>query len=77
MIRRTYNNMVKATKMIMAKGYTHEEANAIAIQCFDNAEQSKNEMSIEWWINKIADKATWECDAMEFKNRTAFHEQQL
>lgn len=80
MIRRTLNNMEKAVQLIMTKGYTHEEANAIAIQCFDNAEQSKNGMSIEWWINKIVDKEVWEREAKEypdFKNRIAFHEQRV
>ena len=78
MMRRTYNNMVKATKMIMAKGYDKKEANDIAIKCFDDSKT--NGMSIEWWINKIVDKGTWERDAKEyseFKNRTAFHEQQV
>ena len=80
MIRRTLNNMEKAVQSIKAKGYTDTEANTIAMQCFDDAEQSKNGMSIEWWINKIVDKATWERETREyteFKNRTAFHEQQL
>lgn len=30
MKKRTYNNVVKATKMIERKGYSHEEANEIA-----------------------------------------------
>jgi hypothetical protein len=40
--------MCKATKMIMEKGYECKEANEIAMKCFDNAEQSKNGMPIEW-----------------------------
>jgi hypothetical protein len=56
MKRRTYNNMLKATKLIAQKGYTWEESNEIAIQCFDNMEQSKNGMSLEWFIDKIATK---------------------
>lgn len=56
MKRRTYNNMLKAVKMIMAKGYDKEEANKIAMQCFDNAEQAKNGMPIEWYIEKIVCK---------------------
>lgn len=36
MKRRTYNNMVKTTKAIAAKGYGWEEANNIAIKCWDN-----------------------------------------
>lgn len=51
--KRTYNNVVKATKMIERKGYSHEEANEIAIQIFDESERQKNSMSIEWYIDKI------------------------
>lgn len=53
MKRRTYNNMLKATRLIMAKGYDKETANELAMRCFDNAEMSKNGMPIEWWIEKI------------------------
>lgn len=60
MVRRTYNNMWKATQMIMAKGYDKETANKIAMQCFDNKEQSQNGMPVEWWINKIVDCAQYE-----------------
>lgn len=51
MKRRTYNNMVKATKMIANKGYEWNLANEIAMKCFDNAEQSG--MSVEFFIQKI------------------------
>lgn len=57
MKRRTYNNMLKATKMIVKKGYSWNEANEIAMKVFDEAEQQKNGMSIEWYIGKIADKS--------------------
>ena len=60
MKRRTYNNMVKAVNMLMAKGYDCGEANSIAIQCFDNAEQAKNGMPVEWWLDKIIPKAEYE-----------------
>lgn len=53
MKRRTYNNMLKATRLIMAKGYDKETANELAMRCFDNAEMAKNGMPIEWWIEKI------------------------
>lgn len=56
MKRRTYNNMVKATKMIAEKGYGWEEANEIAIRIFDEAEKQKNGMSIERYIDKIENK---------------------
>lgn len=54
MKKRTYNNMLKATKMIAKKGYPWNEANEIAIKIFDQAEQQKNGMPIEWYIDKIA-----------------------
>ena len=57
MKRRTYNNMLKATKMIVKKGYSWNEANEIAIKVFDEAEKQKNGMSIEWYIEKIAEKS--------------------
>ena len=55
MKRRTYNNMLKATKLIANKGYEWNKANEIAMQIFDEAEKQKNGMSIEWYIDKIAD----------------------
>lgn len=58
MQRRTYNNMLKATKMIVAKGYGWKEANEIAMQCFDRKEQAKNGMPVEWFIDFIEDKET-------------------
>ena len=54
MKRRTYNNMLKATKMIVEKGYSWNEANEIAMKVFDESEQQKNGMPIEWYIDKIA-----------------------
>ena len=53
---KTYGNMIKATEMIMKKGYDKETANDLAIKCFDNAKMSKNGMPIEWYIEKIATK---------------------
>lgn len=58
MKRRTYNNMLKATKLIANKGYDWNTANEIAMQIFDEAEKQKNGMSIEWYIDKIADIRT-------------------
>jgi hypothetical protein len=58
MKRRTYNNMLKATKLIANKGYEWNKANEIAISIFDEAEKQKNGMSIEWYIDKIADIRT-------------------
>lgn len=56
MKRRTYNNMAKATKMIVKKGYSWTEANEIAIKCFDDMELTKNGMDVEWYIEKIVEK---------------------
>lgn len=54
MKRKTYNNVVKATKMIQKKGYSHEEANQMAIRLFD--EHTKDMNSIEFYIDKIQEK---------------------
>lgn len=53
---RTYKNMIKATEMIMQKGYDHKTANELAIKIFDESIINKNGMSIEWYINKIITK---------------------
>ena len=53
MKRRTYNNVLKAVKLITAKGYDWNTANEMAIKVFDNMEQTKNGMSAELWINQI------------------------
>ena len=58
MKRRTYNNVVKATKMIQKKGYSFEEANKMAIRLFD--ENTKEMNSIEFYIDKILGKEEWE-----------------
>lgn len=58
MKRKTYNNVMKATKMIQKKGYSLEEANQMAIRLFD--ENTKNMNCIEFYIDKILDKETWE-----------------
>lgn len=56
--RKTYNNVVKATKMIQKKGYSLEEANEMAIRLFDEHTNDMN--SIEFYIGKILDKEEWE-----------------
>lgn len=60
MKRKTYNNMVKAIKMIADKGYELEEANQIAIQCFEQMKEVNNGMDVEWFINKIITKEEYE-----------------
>lgn len=58
MKRKTYNNVMKAIKMIQKKGYSFEEANKMAIRFFD--EHTKDMNSIEFYIDKIMDKEEWE-----------------
>ena len=53
MIKRTYGNMLKATKMIAMKGYVWDKANELAIQCFEQMMITKNGMPVEWFIDKI------------------------
>ena len=55
---RTYKNMVKATQMIVDKGYDWGEANQMAIKIFDNY-INKDSNSIEFYIEKIIPKAEW------------------
>lgn len=56
--RKTYNNVLKAIKMIQKKGYSFDEANEMAIRLFD--ENTKEMNSIEFYIDKILDKEEWE-----------------
>lgn len=56
MKRKTYNNVLKAGKLIQAKGYSEKEALKIAIQKFDELAGLKNGMLVEWLIDKMADK---------------------
>lgn len=57
MRNKTYRNVLKATKMIMAKGYSKEEANDIAISIFDG--HIGDIHPIEWYIEKVAPKEEW------------------
>lgn len=56
MKRKTYNNFLKAARLIMKKGYEEKESLEMAVQVFDNMEMLKNGMSAEWFIEKIAPK---------------------
>lgn len=58
MKRKTYNNVMKAIKMIQKKGYSFEEASQMAIRLFD--ENTKDMNSIEFYIDKIISKEEWE-----------------
>ena len=43
MKRKTYNNVLKVSKLIMKKGYEKQEALEMAVQVFDNMEVLKME----------------------------------
>ena len=49
----TYNNMLRAIKLIEAKGYDRYTAEQLARNCFDLASDNKNGMPIEWYVDKI------------------------
>lgn len=49
---------MRATKMLEAKGYTFDEASALAIKIFD--EHSNEYMPIEWYIDKVLSKQEYE-----------------
>jgi hypothetical protein len=67
MKRKTYNNVLKATNMIIAKGYDFEEASQIALNIFDDYENA--EMPIEFYINKVATKEDW----LEDQKKYGYH----
>ena len=56
MKRKTYNNVIKASRLIMAKGYERQEALEMAVNVFDEMEALKNGMSAEWFISRIIPK---------------------
>lgn len=56
MKRKTYNNVLKAGRLIQKKGYEKQEALEIAVNLFDQLEMLNNGMSVEWLIEKIKTK---------------------
>jgi hypothetical protein len=64
MKRKTYNNVLKATKMIEAKGYNFDEASQIAINIFDDYANSNN--SIEFYMDKVVTKEEWIADQKKY-----------
>jgi hypothetical protein len=58
MKRKTYNNVLKAIKIIQKKGYDFNEASDIVLNVFDLHEDG--EMSIEFWLDKIVTKEEFE-----------------
>lgn len=60
MKRKTYNNVLKAARLIMKKGYEEKESLEMAVKIFDEMETLNNGMSIEWRISQIIPKSEWE-----------------
>lgn len=60
MKRKTYNNVLKAGKLIQKKGYKEKESLEMAVKLFDELEMMNNGMSVEWLIDKIANKEEFE-----------------
>ena len=60
MKRKTYNNVLKAARLIMKKGYEEKESLEMAVKIFDEMESLNNGMSIEWRISQIIPKSEWE-----------------
>lgn len=54
MKRKTYNNVLKAGKLIQKKGYEKQESFEMAVKLFDQLEALNNGMPIEWLIDKLA-----------------------
>ena len=57
MKRKTYNNVMKAIKIIQNKGYNFEEAKEIVMNIFEQYENSY--YNIEFYLDKVLDKVTW------------------
>lgn len=68
MKRKTYNNVLKAGKLIQKKGYEEKESLDMAIKIFDKMEQLNNGMSAEWFIDQIVDKETWKKESELYKS---------
>ena len=60
MKRKTYNNVLKAARLIRKKGYEEKESLEMAIKIFDEMEVLNNGMTIEWRISQIIPKSEWE-----------------
>ena len=60
MKKKTYNNVLKAARLIRKKGYEEKESLEMAVKIFDEMEALNNGMSIEWRISKIIPKSEWE-----------------
>lgn len=56
MKKKTYNNVLKAAKLIRKKGYAEKESLELAVQKFDQLSEMYNGMSVEWLIEKMEQK---------------------
>lgn len=57
MRHKTYNNIMKAQKLIMKKGYSGQESLDLAVKVFD---RDLSIMPAEWHIDKILSKEEYE-----------------
>ena len=73
MKRKTYNNVLKAGKLIQAKGYTEKESLEIAVQKFDELASLKNGMSVEWLIDRMATKTERESEQKEQRQESIIY----
>ena len=58
MKQKTYYNVMRASRMIMEKGYTQKEAIEIAVKIFD--EHENGQMPIEYFIETVITEQEWE-----------------
>ena len=58
MRNKTYKNVLTLTRIIQAKGYTLEEANDLAINCFEQANSFG--LGAEAIADRIINKEQWE-----------------
>ena len=54
---KTYNNVVKLTKLITKKGYDMNESSKMAISCFDKAKETS--FTAEHFADMILSKEEW------------------
>ena len=66
MKRKTYNNVLKAGKLIQKKGYGEKESLEMAVKLFDKLENLHNGMSVEWLIDKIEEKIVTVAERIEY-----------
>lgn len=62
---KTYNNVLKAIKIIQKKGYDFKEASEIVLRIFD--EHENDEQPIEYWLSKVVNKEIWEDETILYR----------